>query len=399
MKSPMSIAIVRIAPALLFGGALVFAVNARAETPTPAPSSASKTSTKQSGSSDKNASASNPAAGLNPALPTAGVSRDPALLAPRAAGTTSKDPAAIAAGAGSSVSQAAREQVKAGVSDTKTQKPGFDQGFGTAPTLVGGSVGGNPVGNLTGGNAAGAAGAAAGGSGTTGIVGQGTGAISDGFFGGKKRNGADQVDEEKPADRTFKTKEGTEITVYGGGGFTINPVSGPAESYNKDNQKCKKGSSGSDCELARPVQGERGSPAEFEAFLKANPAVAAQLRQAQSGDGGRTDPGRGDSTAFSPGTAPLPVSAGQRSQSLVGQPGQAQTGGHVGNGSPGLNFNGNDGAIDPGPEATVTAGGRQQDPSSLFNDQPTAPRDLKSPNQDSSDDEDKDEAQGKKADK
>ncbi|MDP3858570.1 MAG: hypothetical protein Q8Q73_12500 [Stagnimonas sp.] len=356
MRTPTS-----LVHALLLGVALALAASAQAETPSPSPSSAGKKAPSQStsSSSTSQSSSNNPAAALDPALPALGVSRDTAQFLPGGSGG-GKDAASVT-GAVNSPGQALRDQLKAPPSDTRTQKPATDQGFGTTPALVGGGLGGNPVKDLSGGNVAGAVGAAAAASdtGSTGIAGQGQGAISDGFFGTKKRNGADQVDSE-PAkkDTTFKTKDGTTITVYGKGGFTIDPVSAPAESYDKNNKKCAKGSSGPDCELARPVQGERGTPAEFEQFLKNNPALAAQLRQAQSGDGGRTDPGRGDSTAFTAGGAPLPVSAGQRSQNLVGQPGQAQAGGQVAGGG-GVDFNGNAGAIDLGPDSTVSAGNRQ----------------------------------------
>ena len=355
MRTPTS-----LVHALLLGAALALAASAQAETPSPSPSSADKKAPSQSSSSGSSSSSqsssSNPAAALNPALPALGVARDPAQFLPGGSGG-GKDAASVT-GAVTSPGQALRDQLKAPPSDSKTQKPATDQGFGTTPALVSGGFGGNPVQQLGGGNVAGAVGAAAAASdtGSTGIAGQGQGAISDGFLGTTKRNGADQVDA-KP-DKTFKTKDGTTITVYGGGGFTIEPVSAPAESYDKNNQKCKKGSSGPDCDLARPVQGERGSPAEFEQFLKNNPALAAQLRQAQSGDGGRTDPGRGDSTAFTAGGAPLPVSAGQRSQNLVGQPGQAQAGGQVAGGG-GIDLSGNAGAIDLGPDSTVSAGNRQ----------------------------------------
>lgn len=61
--------------------------------------------------------------------------------------------------------------------------------------------------------------------------------------------------------------------------------------------------------------------------------------------------------------APSSSTTGQR---LFGNPGQRGGMGESGAGRTGIDFNGNAGAIDPGDGATVTAGGRQQDPGSFF---------------------------------
>jgi len=99
--------------------------------------------------------------------------------------------------------------------------------------------------------------------------------------------------------------------------------------------------------------------ADREKFLASNPAIAAQLGQAKSGGSGEVDPGRGDATAFVGGVGALP-SATVVQQNLVGQPGQAGGLQEHGVVQTGFNFNNkNVGAVDPGPEGTVTAGNRE----------------------------------------
>lgn len=370
--------------------ALLFSAAAVAETPfvkpaakpvgSPFQSPAESKSKEQGAQSEKD-----PAAAAAAALPA----RDAAQFAPGA--RAGKDASSVLTDPLSGTAAGkARSEAAAGLGAGKTKAPGFNQGYSTPPVLSPGSFDkGNAVQRLTGGNAAGVVGAAAAasGSGSTGVAGQGKGAISDGFMGSVTRNGADQVREVK---KEFTSSNGETIKIYEGGGFDITGTNGKTESYDKNNQ-CTAG-----C-VKRP-SGEQGmTPAEMQAFLKAHPALAAQLQQARSGQGGGdVDPGRGDSTAFTSAGAPLPISSSQRQKNLVGQPGQAAAGQRVQGPGSGPDFNNpQNGAIDPGPDATVTAGGQTENPADFFGRQPGPSGGLQAPAASSDQDEDQGESDEK----
>ena len=110
------------------------------------------------------------------------------------------------------------------------------------------------------------------------------------------------------------------------------------------------------------------NPAAREAFLRNHSASAQQIKQSQSG-AGTVDPGRGDSTAFSVDAGATVPSSSVTGRNLFGQPGTVpRDGGGTGGGGP--DFNGNLGAIDPGPDANIVGTGRQDDPGDVFNSQP-----------------------------
>ncbi|HEY1091933.1 MAG TPA: hypothetical protein VGE47_12640, partial [Burkholderiaceae bacterium] len=180
------------------------------------------------------------------------------------------------------------------------------------------------------------------------------------FMGDKKRSGSDQL---RNVEKVFTSSNGEIITTYDDGSFDIEGSKGK-ESYDKDHKCTSKACA------SIPGGEQRMSKAEFEAFLKAHPAVAAQLQQAKAGGSGETDPARGDGDSFSRGTAVTPPSASQRQRDLVGNPGQAQTGGTVG-GNRNLDPGGNAGTINPSPDSTTTSGNRQQDPGDFIGSAPT----------------------------
>jgi hypothetical protein len=365
--------------------ALLFSAAALAETPsaktvgTPFQSLAESKS-KEQGTQSKQ----DPAAAAAAALPA----RDAAQFAPGARAGKDANSALTDALAGSAASKA-RSEAAAGLGAGQTKAPGFNQGYSAPPVLSPGSFDkGNAVQRLTGGSVAGVVGAAAAGdSGSTGVAGQGKGAISDGFMGSMTRNGADQV---RAVSKQFTSSNGETIKVYEDGGFDITGTNGKTESYDKNNQ-CTAG-----C-VKRPSGEQRMTPAEMQAFLKAHPALAAQLQQARSGQaGGDIDPGRGDSTAFTSASAPLPISSSQRQMNLVGQPGQAAAGQRVQGPGSGPDFNNpQNGAVDPGPEATVTAGGQSENPADFFGRQPGPSGGLQAPTSSSDQDEDQDQSDEK----
>lgn len=367
--------------------ALLFSAAAVAETPPlkPAtkPLSSPFQSPEESGAKDQAAqSEKDPVAAAKAALPA----RDAAQFAPGSRTGQDANSALTDALAGTAAGKA-RGEASAGLGAGQPKAPGFNQGFGTPPVMSPRSFDkGNAVQRLTGVNAAGVVGAAAAasGSGSTGVAGQGKGAISDGFMGSMTRNGAEQL---RTVTKEFTSSNGETIKIYEGGGFDITGSNGKTESYDKNNQ-CTSG-----C-VKRP-SGEQGmTPAEMQAFLQAHPAFAAQLQQARSGKGGgNIDPGRGDSTAFTSAGAPLPISSSQRQKNLVGQPGQAAAGQRVQGPGGGPDFNNpQNGAIDPGPDATVTAGGRAENPADFFGRQPGPSGGLQAPAAGSDQGEDQEES-------
>lgn len=108
-------------------------------------------------------------------------------------------------------------------------------------------------------------------------------------------------------------------------------------------------------------------PAARDAFLRNHSATARQIKQSQSG-AGTVDPGRGDSVPFAVEAGAVVPSSSAVGQNLFGQPGRVPREG--GSGQSGPNFNGDAGAIDPGPDAVIVGSGRQDDPGDVFNSQP-----------------------------
>lgn len=118
-----------------------------------------------------------------------------------------------------------------------------------------------------------------------------------------------------------------------------------------------------------PLRGEdQHDPAAAERFLKANPAIAEQLRQSKSGTNGDVDPNPAQDN-FTRGVGVVAPSASVQQKNLVGQPGQKGGLGESGAPKTGLDFNGNLGATDLGPDSTVSAGNRQQGADEVFGDQ------------------------------
>jgi len=102
-------------------------------------------------------------------------------------------------------------------------------------------------------------------------------------------------------------------------------------------------------------------------FLRNNPGIAAQVNQARNGAAdANVTPNREGNVAVDRSVA-VP-STSQVGRNLFGQPGQVvETSGGA---RTGVDFNGDAGAINPGPDAVVAGSGRQDDPGNFFNQQP-----------------------------
>jgi len=112
-------------------------------------------------------------------------------------------------------------------------------------------------------------------------------------------------------------------------------------------------------------------------------------------DNGTVNPDRNDHGGGRVAGAVAP-SQSAMGQSMFGNPGQRGGMGESGAGRTGIDFNGNAGAIDPGDEATVTAGNRQQDPGAFFDRGGGPTQGIGSnPNAKSDDDEDDEEDESK----
>lgn len=413
-----------------------------------------------------------PATGADPKAPAVGNGRDAAALV-GGGRNTSKDPAAVAAEAAQGVG-AARGQANSSLSGSKTQAPGFKQGFRDKPTSVDAATAeaaaanaGNPMQGLTGGGV--------GGSGPSGIAAQGTSAISDGGSDGKGGagiiiNGAsvitggtpnstvnpDTAQKENPfkAQRDEKIASGikgdvtpraiqmdsalcdsgdesacarqsarqseaskTEQTPATGGAggttaadpnFKVHPSGNTTEQVNggqtqsggstsyttsdasgrratqttiknnsdgtttvtkttfdKDGNVTGTSTRTGDTPSATPAPANPGTSCAGIDGCKGQPrhvpsaAEAAQIRQSKSGGSGDIDPGSGgDAIVGAPVSGVVAPSQSAVGQSLFGNPGQAG-GLQEGGAGRGLDFNGNLGATDPGPDGTVTVGNRQ----------------------------------------
>ncbi len=119
----------------------------------------------------------------------------------------------------------------------------------------------------------------------------------------------------------------------------------------------------------------------FAKFLNEHPAIAQQIIASRSGGRGNIDFGNVDNTTSrGPSNGSAPPASGSAIRNGVGQPGRNGGEGNGANGRGGLDFNGNAGAKDPGPDQTVTAGGRQDDPGKASgNGKPKPDENLKAP--------------------
>lgn len=102
-------------------------------------------------------------------------------------------------------------------------------------------------------------------------------------------------------------------------------------------------------------------------FMAANPGIAAQVNQARNGAAGGTINPNQDNVAIDR-SVPVPTTS-QVGRNLFGQPGAPGTSSTGGSGA-GEGFNGNMGAIDPGPDQTISGQGRQDNPADVFGTQP-----------------------------
>ncbi|MBK9180643.1 MAG: hypothetical protein IPM45_13975 [Acidimicrobiales bacterium] len=286
-----------------------------------------------------------------------------------------------------------------------TRRPAFDQGLDDGPDKAevaaaadASGLGRNPVSTLTDGSVVSGplADAAAQGDGTTGIAEQGTGAVGVVFKGTTHDFGDHQVTTERVLDddgrvvkiitserfdslRTEENPEGTRTTTE------EDFETGLTTTFEHLPDGTKKVTPDPDAppdDFAVAIPSEDAPNVErAQQFLADNPAVAAQLAQARSGGSGDIDP-VDDDTAFGVGAGAI---VPDQQDALLGNPGVP--GGLAEGGVPqGPDFDGDLGAIDPGPDAVFTGGGIQEDPGDVFGTQPSLAVDLSVPS--SSDDED-----------
>lgn len=357
-------------------------------------------------------------------------------------------------------SSATSGRPKATLTPDNGKRPDFDQGFGEKRVSVPADAagGGNPMKSLTSGGLTGPlADAANRSSGVNGIASQGRGAISDGIGSdsridctspeGCKAKGDGQGDGKERAkaieDATGADgKKTTEYMTTGGNkdlqqqfdcALNDNCTSTPKDKVTKRDLVDEKTgekigdriihthTDGSVTQIDRntntgkttiettDAKGKKtketlaGEPDEETRYRKDKDTYVRekmadrnwQIVQ-EAKDNGTVNPDRNDNGGGRVAGAVAP-SQSAVGQSMFGNPGQRGGMGESGAGRTGIDFNGNAGAIDPGDEATVTAGNRQQDPGAFF-DRGGGPTqgigsnpNAKSDDEDDEEDESKDE--------